>query len=100
MNIIEDKLDTIRGLLHIKFAWLYRLHMGKLVISGPYEDKEAAFNQVSMHPDSDWEVIELSTRDTAKATQMIKQQVYNVTGDLSMSLKRASHKPDEIPPIK
>lgn len=92
MKIIEDKLDRVREFFHIKFAWLYRLHMGKLIISGPYDDKESAFNQMAMN-DGDWEVIELPTRDQAKATQMIKQQVYNVTGDLNMSLKRAAHDP-------
>ena len=94
MNIIEDKLDNVRAFFHVKFAWLYKIHMGKLVISGPYNDKESAFNTISMHPDNDWEVIELPTRNEVKATRMIKQRVYNVTGDLNMSLKRASHNPE------
>jgi hypothetical protein len=93
-------MDSLRELLHIKYAYLYRIHMGKLAVLGPFENKEAAFNKVAMHQDIDWEVMELSTRDNAKATQIIKAEVYNITGDLSMSLKRASHKPDEIPPIK
>ena len=33
MNIIiEDKLDNV-SILYVKFAWLYKIHMGKLVIS-------------------------------------------------------------------
>lgn len=87
-------MEDVRAFFHVKFAWLYRLHMGKLVISGPYNDKEAAFNTVAAHADQDWEVIELPTKDQNRATQMIKQQVYNTTGDLNMSLKRASHNPE------
>jgi len=74
------------------YWWAYAIYQGKLVIDGWYRTEQEANHLAYLKLPCRFEVICLSTRDRARATQAIKHQVLEETGDIDQALKRAKHK--------
>jgi hypothetical protein len=61
------------------------------VILGPYQSEDEA-NRVGLEKvDGPFEVVPLSTRDTSKATKILKYRRFHKTAQLDEALKRAHH---------
>lgn len=82
-----DILGRLEEAITPGYYWNYKLYMGKLVISGWYKTQEEATVAACRHGESDWQTVQLKTKDQQKASNLIKQQVYGTTGDINQSLK-------------
>ena len=72
--------------------WVHTMHEGRIVIFGPYTDEQSASEYGFRHFGSNFDVEWLPTRDTNRATKMLKKQLYDRTDELDLALKRARHK--------
>lgn len=72
--------------------WVHTMHEGRLVIFGPYANEQSANDYGFGHFGGDFEVVWLGTRDTNRATKMLKKQLFDKVGSLDAALKRARHK--------
>jgi hypothetical protein len=73
------------------YYWAYAIHQGKLVILGAFQTREQAYQTAYTRLPSDFQIIELTTKNQAKATQIIKFQLLNTTGDLDFSMQKSKH---------
>ena len=67
---------------------------GRLVIFGSFPMEDDANNYGFRHFGQNFEVVWLPTRDTGKATRMLKKQLFDQVNDLDRAIARASHKPE------
>lgn len=64
---------------------------GRIVLLGPYSD-EASANTVAVEKlDGAYEVVQLRTRDRAKATQLLRHRILSDNSDLGQALRRMKH---------
>jgi len=73
------------------------MYEGKpVVFKPPYATEEEASNYGFQKLGSNFEVIQLQTRDVAQATRAIKRIIFERTSSLDVALQRAKHKmPDK-----
>lgn len=79
---------------HIGQDWWYIVtkQNGRMVLLGPYNDDREAEEIAVAKINTTYEVVPLSTRDRAKATQMLRHKMLQGNGgDLETSLKRMRH---------
>lgn len=76
-----------------RYFWLLALDTasGKTIIMGPYMSEDDAnrvgFEKLAGH----FEVVPLPTRDSAKATKMLKYRRFQQTAQLEEAIRRAKH---------
>jgi len=69
---------------------------GKFCIFGPYASEEQANEYGLAHFGTNYEIEQLATKDTAKATRILKKMRFEAIHDLDTALQRAKHKlPEE-----
>jgi len=67
---------------------------GRLYILGPYVDEEKALETAGTElGDTDFELVELPTRDRSKATQLMRARVLEETHNLPYAVRRTKHQP-------
>lgn len=72
------------------------MHRGKpVVFSPPYNSEAEASEWGFQKLGSNFEVVELRTRDRAQATRAIKRIIFDRTSSLDMALQRARHELSE-----
>jgi hypothetical protein len=93
---IKDYLDSDNGSKpeHHRQPvwWAYAIYQGKLVIDGWYYTEMECYTFAAKNIPCRFEVISLDTINRASATQKIKHQILDETGDIDFALKRAKHK--------
>jgi len=74
-------------------SWFYLVGKceGKTVLIGPEATKELANQKGFQLFDGVFEIYELSTKDRARATQMLKAKLADQTGNLSEALHPVKH---------
>ena len=65
---------------------------GVFCIFGPYENEESANEYGFLHCGTNFEVEPLETRDTARATRILKKKRFDTIHDLDLALQKARHK--------
>jgi len=76
-----------------QYYWIMATHQptGRAVILGPYATEDQA-SQVGFEKiDGPFEVLPLPTRDTGRATKMLKYKRFDRSARLEEALKRAKH---------
>ena len=71
--------------------WVHTMHEGRLVIFGPYTDEQSASEYGFQKFGSNFDAVWLPTKDTNRATKMLKKQLYDQVNDLDVALRRARH---------
>ena len=96
METIGDYNRTTTGEVKPKqtYFWAYAIYQGKLLIDGVYRTESDAYTFAAKHIPVRFEVVELNTRNEARATQEIKHITLEQTEDLDFSIQRARHKVD------
>lgn len=75
------------------FFWIWAMHEGKpVVFKPPYTTEESANEYGFSKLGSNFEVIQLNTRDVNQATRAIKRIIFERTSNLDTALQRARHK--------
>jgi len=75
------------------YWWVWAMHEGKpVVFKPPYTTEEKASEYGFSKLGSNFEVIQLSTRDIAQATRAVKRIIFERTSSLDIALQRAKHK--------
>ena len=64
---------------------------GRLVVLGPYESETEANRLGVSKLAGNFQVIELQTADQAKATKIIKYNLFKESNDLERALQKARH---------
>ena len=79
------------------YFWVWAIsEQGKLaVFKPPYITEEEASSYGFSHLGSNFEVTQLTTKDMAEATRVIKRIIFERTRDLDGALRHARHKPYE-----
>lgn len=74
------------------YYWILATKDGRTVVLGAYDTEEDA-NRIGFEKlEGGFEVVELPTRDIAKATKMLKYRKFDQTSKLEEAIKRAKHK--------
>ncbi len=73
------------------YYWAYAIHQGKLVILGAFQTREQAYQTAYTRLPSDFQIIELTTKNQNTVTRIIKFQILQQTNNLDFSLQRARH---------
>jgi len=83
----------VRKRVRVPYYWLVTFREnGQLVVAGCYEDEFEA-NRVGREKlHGNFQVFELATADTNRATKILKYKILEQTGNLERALKRASHR--------
>jgi len=93
METIQDFIESDNGGgKRREYWWNYAIYGGKLVVDGPYSDEREATSFGYKNIPCVFETVCLSSRNTAKCTQIIKRKVWGEMHSLDFALKRASHK--------
>jgi ribosomal protein L16/L10AE len=75
-----------------RYYWAYAIYQGRLLIDGWYADEQQAYEFARRRIPVKFEVIALNTYNRQSATQKIKHEVLEQTGDIDFALQRAKHK--------
>lgn len=74
------------------YTYIVTKQDGRMVLLGPYNDEREAEEMAVSKINTDYEVVQLPTRDRAKATQMLRHKILRSDGgDLATALKRMRH---------
>ena len=74
------------------FSYIVTKLDGRMVLLGPYNDDREAGSIAMEKISGDYEIIQMPTRDRAKATQMLRHKLLKGEGgDLSVVLRRMKH---------
>ena len=79
---------------HIGQNWWYIVTKqdGRMVLLGPYSDEHEAESVAVEKLNTDYEVVQMATRDRTKATQMLRHKMLRGNGgNLEDSLRRMKH---------
>lgn len=88
---LEERLSQPKGKGGL-WHWVTTVYQGRRVILGPYDTEEKA-NAVGFEKlENNYEVVELPTRDRARATQQIRHRYFEKGDGLDTVLKRMMHK--------
>ena len=63
----------------------------RLLLLGPYQSEDKAFEVATNKINAAFKVIELPTRDRSVATQILRHSVLNDKGDISLAIRRMRH---------
>lgn len=79
--------------LHVGNTWWYVVakHEGRVVLLGPYNTEQEANTVAVEKLDGTYEVVQLRTRDRAKATQLLRHRILSDNSDLGQALRRMKH---------
>ena len=94
--MLED-YNNIDSAPQSQYFWLLAREAatGKIIILGPYAQEDEA-NRVGFEKlAGNFEVVPLPTRDSGKATKMLKYRRFHQTARLEEAIKRARHKVEE-----
>jgi hypothetical protein len=73
------------------YWWIKANYNGRLIVIGPKATEEEAYRTGYEKLECPFDVIELGTKDRAKATAHFKERRLEETGSLDLALKRAKH---------
>ena len=74
------------------YSYIVTKQDGRMVLLGPYNDDREAGSIAMEKIIGDYEIVQMSTRDRAKATQMLRHKLLKGDGgDLSVVLRRMRH---------
>ena len=79
------------------YWWVWAMHEGRPVIFKPPYTTEEEANQYGFRKlGSNFEVLQLDSRDVGRATSTVKRIIFEQTSNLDTALQRARHKlPDK-----
>lgn len=65
---------------------------GRMVLLGPYDTENEAYEIGSSKLNTAYEVIPMNTKDRSEATRRLRHRILNETSDLGRSLRRMKHR--------
>jgi len=74
------------------FSYIVTKQDGRMVLLGPYNDDREAGSIAMEKINTDYEIVQMPTRDRGKATQMLRHKMLRGdNGNLADSLRRMKH---------
>jgi len=64
---------------------------GRFCVFGPYDSEESASEYGFAHFGSNFESVQLSTKDIGRATRALRKKRFDEVGDLDLALQRIKH---------
>lgn len=103
-RIYKEPVDPNAGLLSRllgrqgSYWYITAMIDNKIYALGPYADEEEALESASANlgSDADFELVELPTKDKAKAYRLIRDRVLKETHNLPLTIQRMKHQPLNI----
>ena len=74
------------------YFWIYAIINGKLFVDGGFSTSDEAYAMGYEKVKHFFEVVSLPTKTLATATQAIKHDRLDSTGDIELAMQRAKHK--------
>lgn len=96
MTMVDDQMVEYENTPGIgnEYYWIVAKHpnSGKLIILGAYETEEKAYGEGFARIEGEFKVVSLPTRNTARASQILKYRAWKETANLNYTVDRAMHK--------
>lgn len=75
---------------------MWKIHQGQPLRRGPYTTEQEAYQRGFEELGSDFEVVELQTRDPKRARDTLRDLILQRTGNLDLALKRFRNQPQGL----